>query len=71
MERSQNIRDKILWELVNNGSKHTRSALRQRVGIKYAYLDPILEELERDRKIRRTEKGVGKKALLKQMIILI
>ncbi|MDD1753031.1 MAG: hypothetical protein LUQ38_08080 [Methanotrichaceae archaeon] len=71
MECSQSTHDKILWELANNGSKLTRSVLRRRVGIKYAVLDPILEELVRDGKIRRTELGVDKKGLPKEMITLI
>jgi hypothetical protein len=41
------------------------------VGIKYADLDPILDELERNGKIRRTELGVDKKGRPKQMITLI
>jgi hypothetical protein len=71
MERSQSTRDMIQWELANNGSKLTRSVLRRRVEIKYADLDPVLEELERDGKIWRTEQGVDKKGLPKQIITLI
>jgi len=71
MEYTQSTRYKILWELANNGSKLTRSVLRRRVGIKYADLDPILEELERDERIRRTELGADKKAFPEQMITLI
>jgi hypothetical protein len=71
MERIQSTRDKALWKLANNGSKLTRSVLRRRVGIKYADLDPVLEELERDGKIRRTELGVDKKGSSKQMMTLI
>jgi DNA-binding PadR family transcriptional regulator len=41
------------------------------VGIKYADLDPILKELERDGMVRRTEQGVDKKGLPKQVITLI
>ena len=71
MGRSQSLQDKILWELANKGSKLTRSALRRRIGIKYAYLDPILEELERNGEIRRTEVGFDKKGLPKQVVTLI
>jgi hypothetical protein len=52
-------------------SKLIRSVLRRRVGIKYAYLDPILEELERNGEIRRTEVGFDKKGLPKQVVTLI
>jgi DNA-binding PadR family transcriptional regulator len=58
-------------ELANNGSKLIRRVLRRRVGIKYADLDPILENLERDGKIRRAEQGVDKKRLPRQMVSLI
>jgi DNA-binding PadR family transcriptional regulator len=68
---SQSLEDKILWELANNGSKLARNVLSRSVGIKYADLDPILDELERNGKIRRTELGVDKKGRPKQMITLI
>jgi len=70
MGRSQSLQDKIQWELAANVSKLTRSVLRRRVGIRYAYLDPILEELERNGEIRRTEVGFDKNGLPKQIIIL-
>jgi DNA-binding HxlR family transcriptional regulator len=71
MEHTQSTQDKILWELANNRNKLTRSVLRRSVGIRYADLDPILEELERDGKIRRTEQGVDKKGISRQIIALI
>ncbi|MDD1757908.1 MAG: hypothetical protein LUQ22_04160 [Methanotrichaceae archaeon] len=71
MEHTQSTRDKILWELANNGSRLTRSVLRRCVETKYSDLDPIFEELERDGRIRRTELGVDKKGLPRQMITLI
>jgi hypothetical protein len=71
MERTQCTRDKILWELASHNGKLTRRVLRRRAGIKYADLDLSLEELDRDGKIRRTELGVDKKGLPKQMITLI
>jgi hypothetical protein len=71
MGRSQSLEDKILWELANNGNKLTRGALRRRVGIRYFGLDPILEVLERDGKIRMIEQGFDKKGLPKQMVTLI
>lgn len=45
MRSSQSPRDSILWILDNHGGKMERSRLRQRVGMKYADLDPILTEL--------------------------
>jgi hypothetical protein len=41
------------------------------VGIRYADLDHVLEELERFGRISRTELGVDKKRLPKQMVSLI
>jgi len=49
---SQSPRDRILWILANNGGKMKRSDLRRRVAMKYADLDPIIEELAREGKIR-------------------
>ena len=57
MERTQSIRDKILWELANNGNKLTQSVLRRRVKIKYADLDPILEGLEREGEDKKDRSG--------------
>jgi DNA-binding HxlR family transcriptional regulator len=57
MGRSQDLQDKILWELANNESRLTRMILRRRLRIKYADLDPVLEELEQDGRIRRMEQG--------------
>ena len=71
MGRSQNLHDKVLWVLANNGSKLTRSVLRRHIGIRYAYLDPILEELERNGEIRRIEVGFDKKGLPKRVVTLI
>jgi DNA-binding HxlR family transcriptional regulator len=45
--------------------------LRRSIGIKYAALDPILEELDRDGRIRRTEEGMDEKGLSRQIITLI
>ena len=54
---SQSPRDRILWILANNGGKMERSRLRARSGMRYALLNPILEELAREGKIKMT---VGK-----------
>lgn len=52
--RSRSPRDHILWLLENNGGKMERAFLRRRIGWRYAILDPILEELEREGKIKVT-----------------
>jgi hypothetical protein len=54
---SQSSRDRILWALANNGSKMERSRLRASTGMRYALLNPILEELTREGKIKI---GLGK-----------
>ena len=51
---SQFPRDHILWLLENNGGKMERAFLRRRIGWRYAILDPILEELEKEGKIKVT-----------------
>ncbi|MDD1752735.1 MAG: hypothetical protein LUQ38_06565 [Methanotrichaceae archaeon] len=62
MKRIQSAQDKILWRLADNGSKLTRKVLMRREGIKYADLDPILDELASWR---------GKEDRTRQMITLI
>jgi hypothetical protein len=49
---SQSPLDRILWTLANNGGKLERSRLRARTGMRYAMLNPILEELAREGRIR-------------------
>ena len=51
---SQSPRDLILWLLEKNGGKMERAFLRRRIGWRYAILDPILEELEKEGKIKIT-----------------
>jgi hypothetical protein len=54
---SQSLRDRILWILANNGGKMERSRLRAHTGMRYALLNPILEELAREGRIKiATEK---------------
>ncbi len=45
-------RDKVLWELASHGGKLKKSELRRRTRLKLSELEPILEELARDGKIR-------------------
>ena len=42
---SQSPRDRILWILANNGGTMERSRLRATTMMRYAMLNPILEEL--------------------------
>jgi hypothetical protein len=49
---SQSPRDRILWILANNGGKMERSRLRACTGMRYALLNPILDELVREGRIR-------------------
>ena len=51
---SQSPRDRILWILANNGGKMERSRLRRRMAIRYALLNPILDELAREGRIKMT-----------------
>jgi predicted transcriptional regulator len=49
---SQSPRDRVLWILANNGGKMERSRLRARSGMRYALLNPILEELVKEGRIK-------------------
>jgi hypothetical protein len=49
---SQSPRDRVLWILSEHGGEMERSRLRRHTGMRYALLDPIIEELARDGKIR-------------------
>ena len=51
---SQSPRDRILGILASNSGKMERSRLRRRMGMRYAVLNPILEELVREGRIRLT-----------------
>ena len=48
----QSARDRILWLLANNGGKMERSSLRRKIGWRYAVLDPLLEQLEQEGRIK-------------------
>jgi predicted transcriptional regulator len=47
-------RDQILWILSENDGKMKRSKLRVRAGMRYALLNPILEELKKEGRIGMT-----------------
>jgi hypothetical protein len=49
---SQSPLDRVLWLLSEHGGQMERSRLRRHTGMRYALLNPILEELARDGKIR-------------------
>jgi hypothetical protein len=49
---SQSPRDRILWTLAAHGGKMERSRLRRCMGVEYALLNPILEELARESRIK-------------------
>jgi hypothetical protein len=62
---SQAPRDRILWILANNDWKMERSRLRAATRMRYALLNPILDELTREGRIRIT---VGKQGDLVSLI---
>jgi predicted transcriptional regulator len=51
---SQSPRDRIVWILANNGGKMERSRLRAATGMRYALLNPILDELVKEGRIKMT-----------------
>ena len=51
---SQSPRDRILWILANHGGMMERSRLRRCMAMRYALLNPILEELVREGRIKIT-----------------
>jgi hypothetical protein len=56
---SQSPRDRILWILANNGGKTERRRLRERTGMRYALLNPILEELASEGRVKLFENSVS------------
>lgn len=53
---TQSPRDRIPWILVNNGDRMERSRLRARSWMRYALLNPILEKLAQEGRIRMSER---------------
>ena len=49
---SQSPHHRALWILIEHGGQMERGRLRAAAGMRYALLDPILEELAREGKIR-------------------
>ena len=62
---SQSQRDRILWILANHAGKMERSRLRACTGMRYVMLNPILDELVREGRIRIT---VGKQGDIVSLI---
>jgi len=56
---SQSQRDRILWILANHGGMIERSRLRRRMGMRYALINPILEELAREGRIKISLRKYG------------
>ncbi|MDD1752070.1 MAG: hypothetical protein LUQ38_03140 [Methanotrichaceae archaeon] len=52
MATSQSPHDRVLWILTENGGKMERSQLRSKVAMRYSQLNPILDELVKDGRIR-------------------
>jgi hypothetical protein len=63
---SQSACDRILWTLASNGGKMERSRLRARTGMRYELLNPILEELTSEGRIKMT---VGKHGELISLMV--
>jgi hypothetical protein len=49
---SQYPRDRVLWILTEHGGKMERSRLRAKAAMRYSQLDPILDELVKEGRIR-------------------
>jgi hypothetical protein len=58
IDPSLNPRDRVLWVLSEGGGKMTKSTLRRRVALKSGLLNPILEELAKEGRIRIEEQKV-------------
>jgi len=62
---AQSLRE-VLWELTNHAGKLERSNLRRRMGMRYADLDPLLEELEKEDWINRLPSPTGKEMIIQR-----
>lgn len=63
-------RDMILTELATRGGSMPHRTIVRRMRMNLAELDPVLEELEQELKIKRTNLKVGKGSQMRQIIIL-
>ena len=57
IDPSQSPRDKVLWELANHG-KIKKSDLRRRSGLRLSELEPIIEDLAQEGRIRIDARGI-------------
>ena len=55
---SQYPRDRVLWILIENGGKMERSRLRSKAAMRYSQLDPILDALAKEGRIRISDEIV-------------
>jgi predicted transcriptional regulator len=53
---SQDLRDRVLGILLEHGAKMERSRLRSKAAMRYAKLNPILDELVKEGRIRISSK---------------
>jgi len=63
---SQSPRHRILWILADNGGKMERSRLRARTDMRYELLNPLLEALALEGRIKMT---VGKHGELISLMV--
>ena len=56
---SQSPRDRVLRILANHGGTMERSRLRRRMAMRYTLLNPILDELVREGRIKLTLEKYG------------
>jgi hypothetical protein len=56
---SQSPRDRVLWTLAAHGGKMEQSRLRRCMGVEYALLNPILDELMKEGKIRISDETIS------------
>ena len=52
---TQSPRDRVLWILNERGGKMTRNRLRVVTGLRYEDLNPILDELVREGRVKITK----------------
>jgi len=64
------VGDKIISELATSGGSMPRRAIMCHMKIKQDDLDPVLDELEKEQRIKRTDLKIGKFNSTRQVIIL-
>ena len=56
---SQSPRDRILWILAHSGGQIERYKLRRRMGMRYTLINPILEDLVKEGRIKISPRKYG------------